>query len=191
MGNALAILLVTALQAAPAPEGELPAERPAVSAPSLERKIHEQVNAARTERGLAPLARDDALDDIARVHSEEMATTGVLSHVNQRGQGPMERGFEAGYRCRKDYGQRYTIGVSENLSQQNLYDSVRRVLEDGQVVGEIYDWNTEEDIARSTVQGWLASEEHRQNLLEPRFDREGIGVAITADGRVYITQNLC
>ena len=63
-----------------------------------------------------------------------------------------------------------------------------------QLVGEVpvsYDWNSMKEIAKSTVDGWMDSEGHRKNILTPRFDREGIGVVISPDDKVYITQNLC
>jgi uncharacterized protein YkwD len=34
----------------------------------------------------------------------------------------------------------------------------------------------------------MNSSGHRKNILTPTYDREGIGVAISADGRVYITE---
>ena len=32
---------------------------------------------------------------------------------------------------------------------------------------------------------------HRENILTGVFDREGIGVEITQDYKVYVTQNFC
>jgi uncharacterized protein YkwD len=32
---------------------------------------------------------------------------------------------------------------------------------------------------------------HRQNILTPHWETEGIGVFITPDGRVLLTQNFC
>ena len=48
-----------------------------------------------------------------------------------------------------------------------------------------------EEIAQSTVDGWMDSEDHRKNILTEKFDREGIGVVISDDDKVYITQNMC
>jgi uncharacterized protein YkwD len=48
-----------------------------------------------------------------------------------------------------------------------------------------------DEIARQVVDGWMGSEGHRENLLKRGFDRQGIGVAITAGGKVFVTQNLC
>ncbi len=32
---------------------------------------------------------------------------------------------------------------------------------------------------------------HRENILTEIYDREGIGVEITDDHKVYVTQNFC
>jgi uncharacterized protein YkwD len=37
----------------------------------------------------------------------------------------------------------------------------------------------------------MSSEGHRENVLKRDFDRQGIGVAITRGGKVFVTQNLC
>jgi uncharacterized protein YkwD len=120
-----------------------------------------------------------------------MAEKGFFSHLDRSGDGPSERGRELGYRCRKDYGRYYTEGIAENLFQNNLYDSVREVYRNGKRVDRIYHWNTQEQIARSTVRGWMESPEHRRNLLNAQYDREGIGIAVSEDDKVYITQNFC
>jgi uncharacterized protein YkwD len=54
-----------------------------------------------------------------------------------------------------------------------------------------YDWKTAGKIAESTVHGWMNSQGHRKNILTPRWKSEGIGVAISPDDKVYITQNFC
>jgi uncharacterized protein YkwD len=54
-----------------------------------------------------------------------------------------------------------------------------------------YDWNTIKQIAESTVKGWMHSPGHRKNILAPHWRSEGIGVALSPDDKVYITQNFC
>jgi uncharacterized protein YkwD len=41
--------------------------------------------------------------------------------------------------------------------------------------------------AKLAVEEWMASEEHRENILSPDFDRSGIGVAVKGDV-AYATQ---
>jgi uncharacterized protein YkwD len=48
------------------------------------------------------------------------------------------------------------------------------------------------DIPSYVVNTWMNSAEHRENILRGSYDREGIGIALSADGnRVYVTQNFC
>jgi uncharacterized protein YkwD len=55
----------------------------------------------------------------------------------------------------------------------------------------VYDWNSLEQIARSTVSGWMKSPGHRKNILQPFWKTEGIGIAVSPDDKVLITQNFC
>jgi uncharacterized protein YkwD len=37
----------------------------------------------------------------------------------------------------------------------------------------------------------MGSSGHRENILSSAYDREGIGVAIAKDDKVYITEDFC
>ncbi len=76
--------------------------------------------------------------------------------------------------------------VGENIHQNNLYSGT--VTEKKKTT---YNWNSQEQIAAITLKEWMGSEGHRKNILEKNFSREGIGVAIAADDKVYITELLC
>jgi len=115
-----------------------------------------------------------------------MAKNNYFSHVNLRGLDPTGRGSQVGYSCYKNYGSYYTTGIAENIFQNNLYDSVTYY--NGV---PSYDWSSQEEIAQSTVNGWMNSPGHRQNILTSTYDSQGIGVAIAADDKVYITEDFC
>jgi uncharacterized protein YkwD len=76
--------------------------------------------------------------------------------------------------------------IGENIHQNVLYS--RAITERKKTT---YDWNSMERIAATTMKDWMDSDGHRQNILEKKFTREGIGVAIAPDDKVYITQILC
>jgi len=157
---------------------------PAIDIPEIEEQIHNLVNAERISHGLSPLQYDTQLASIARAHSEDMASRGYFSHYNPEGQGPTERAKAAGYNCYKNYGSYYTDGIAENIFQNWLYSSITYYNGNPR-----YNWNTQSEIAYSTVEGWMNSSGHRQNILNSNYDKEGIGVAITSDYKVYITQD--
>ncbi len=164
------------------------AENPyTISTTALEQRVHDLINQQRTANGLAVLRFDGALADIARHHSEDMAVQDYFAHMNPAGQDPTARGIAAGYTCRKDYGSYYYFGIAENLFQNNLYSSAT-YFNNRETV---YTWNPPEAIAQTTVGGWMNSSGHRKNILTPTFDREGIGIAIASDNKVYITENFC
>ncbi len=61
-------------------------------------------------------------------------------------------------------------------------------------IGDVYSCgivSNEEDIAKCTIDGWMSSQGHRENILTNWFYCEGIGVAISESNEVYITQKFC
>lgn len=59
--------------------------------PTLERELHSAVNSVRAERHLVSLTRHASLDEVARAHSQDMATRRYLSHDNPDGENPVDR----------------------------------------------------------------------------------------------------
>ena len=151
----------------------------------LEKAIHERINDERRTHGLPSLAWDDGLAAIARGHSRDMAVRGYFDHYSPDGGGFSLRYRKAGYVCEQRYGRTVFQGA-ENIALNHLYNAIRTV--NGT---RFYDWNDEEVLARTTVQGWMDSTGHRKNILAPAYRHEGVGIFITETGDVYITQNFC
>ena len=153
----------------------------------LERQIHNLVNAERKGRGLSPLTWDSELNAIARKHSEDMATRHYFGHTSPEGLEPIDRYQREGFVVRQipAGGNHYYLGCSENIYQCSL---IKRTwyLSGIPTHSEYY---SEEEIALLAVQGWMDSPGHRENIVTPYWESEGIGVAISSDGEVYITQN--
>ncbi len=84
---------------------------------------------------------------------------------------------------------------ANNLKPLILDDKLSKIAREHSVIThgnqKSYDWKSLNEIADSTVKGWMASSGHRQNTLEKNYSRAGIGAAIAADGQVYITQVFC
>ncbi|MGR8933126.1 MAG: CAP domain-containing protein [Gammaproteobacteria bacterium] len=156
----------------------------------MEQLIHRQINRERQNHGLAALAWDKRLADIARGHSRDMAQRNFFSHFNLQGEGPTERAKHYGWEGKKLIGaDTWAIGPAENIFLNHLYDKVITITENGIPVRKDYDWKTQQQIAESTVQGWMNSPGHRKNILSPPHERQGIGVAISGNA-VYITENI-
>lgn len=152
----------------------------------LERLVHDLVNLKRTQAGLPALARDDALSAVARGHSLDMAQRGYFEHATPEGFTPSDRAAEAGYGCRKDYDTFYTEGVAENVYSGWLYGSTTYFGPLG-----VNDYLTPHAIANGAADAWMDSPDHRENILGPRYDRVGTGVAVSEEESVLITQNFC
>lgn len=160
-------------------------QRPAISVSRLEQKIHSLINAERKKRGLSALEWSYSLNRIARRYSQDMAERNFFSHTDPEGKCFMDRYKEEGFTCRLRVGNTTCLGA-ENIAQDNLY---RSILYRNGIPS--YDWNTEDEIAASIVKGWMNSKAHRENILTPYFKHQGIGLSISDDGKVYVTQNFC
>jgi uncharacterized protein YkwD len=158
-----------------------------VEAAQVEARVAELVNAERARAGLPLLSSDPRLAEIARRHSQDMAARRFFDHVSPDGKDPERRGLDAGYPCRKNHGTYVTHGLGENIFQSSVFSSVTF----GTAGARTYQWMSADEIARQVVDGWMGSEGHRENVLKRGFDRQGIGVAITSGGKVFVTQNLC
>jgi uncharacterized protein YkwD len=152
--------------------------REKIDAEKLELKIHNLVNGERQNYGLPSLQYDTNLAEIARAHSEDMVRRNFFNHVNPDGLDPTARAKASGYPCYKNFGSYYTDGIAENIDITPI----------GKVLGfgDVYSMD---DIAGCCVSTWMNSPGHRQNILGSSYYKEGIGVAISSDDKVYITED--
>ena len=163
---------------------------PKITAAELERQIHQQINRVRQNHGLSQLHRDELLAAIARQHSRDMASYHFFSHMNLKGEGPVERAQKLGWNKKKQRdANSWAVGPGENIFMNNLYDKVVTIKENGVAVKKEYAWKTQEEIAQSTVQGWMDSPPHRKNILSPDYDQQGIGVSISGH-EIYVTEDM-
>jgi uncharacterized protein YkwD len=160
--------------------------RPRLSVSGLERQIHLLINKERQKHSLPLLEWSDTLATIARKHSKDMSGRNYFAHNSPEGRDFSFRYQQEGYTCEVRVGRTIYQGA-ENLAQNNLYDSITTV--NGKPTH--IDWNSQEKLAETTVQGWMKSPGHRKNILTPHFQNEGIGVVIAPDDKVYVTQNFC
>ena len=103
------------------------------------------------------------LDRIARERSDYMAHGGPFAHENAEGQLVAHNMMKSRVSQYGYFGENIMMEQWENLS----FDAQR--------------------FARQAVDGWMASEGHRANILSPNYDRSGIGVVINGNA-AYVTQ---
>lgn len=128
--------------------------------------IHERTNQAREERGISTVEFNAKIAYISRQYSRRMAKSGEFGH-GVDGKSQNERVW--------DYGM-YCGSIGENI----FYTKINH----GQVKKYSPQFSSE-----STVTTWLNSDEgHRENLLNDEWEYEGVGVYVTADAKVYVTQ---
>lgn len=154
----------------------------------LEKEIHNLVNQKRTQQGLVNLEFDEKLSEIARYHSKDMAIRNYFEHVNPEGEDVDTRYKKFSYNCMISFGN-YIYSGAENIMLNNIissyyYDPLTGYIQE-------YIFKSFDELSSSTVNGWMNSKGHRENILTPFWRKEGIGIYIDVDGEVYITQNFC
>ena len=118
------------------------------------------VNRQRVLSGLAPLKFSPRLAVIARGHSYDMAMRHYLAHNSPDGVAPADRISGVGIGYRV---------VGENIYMDDSADSA--------------------DVAQRAMNGWLKSPEHLANIVSGKFTETGVGIAHSADGGTYVTQD--
>jgi uncharacterized protein YkwD len=124
----------------------------------LEEQAFALVNEQRLLQHLEPLSWDLEMLYLAREHSENMARLNFFSHIGRDGKLPDDRANDIGI---EDCG-----GIGENIAfNQGVKNNI--------------------EVA---IQGWTNSQHHKENLLDKKWTRSGIGIAQTSDGKFYMTQ---
>ena len=125
-----------------------------------ETEIMGLVNQRRARGGLPPLKFSARLAVIARGHSYDMAMRHYLAHNSLDGFAPADRISGAGIGYR---------AVGENIYMDDVADSA--------------------GVPGRAMNGWLKSPEHLANIISGKFTETGVGIAQSADGAVYVTQD--
>lgn len=125
-----------------------------------EAEILTMVNQERARAGLHPLRFSPRLAVIARGHSYDMAIRRYFAHNSPEGSTPAQRVRGVGIEYRQ---------MAENIYMDDFRDA------DG--------------LAVRAVKGWLSSPEHRANMLSPELIESGVGIAHSAGGKTYLTQD--
>ncbi|MFP8891481.1 CAP domain-containing protein [Natrialbaceae archaeon A-CW2] len=143
----------------------------------VERIFHEEINEVRAEHGAGALIYDDDLASIASDHSEDMKIRDYFAHVDPNGQDVMDRYHEYGYRC---------DAAGENIAETYVHERIEE-----SSTGNTIRITDEEELAKQLVQQWMDSPGHRENILHSEWQRQGLGLYFSDDGKVYATQNFC
>ena len=153
-------------EAAPAqPARVVPELAPPAALGPLEVQTLALVNGARSGRGLAPLAWDEALSGVARAHAQEMMSRGVVSHTGSDGSSPQDRLRRA--------------GIGFRFGSENIWTY----------------WGSDPAKGPSTMHAAMMAESfapgvwnHIGNILYTGYRRIGVGIAVNRAGVQYLSE---
>jgi uncharacterized protein YkwD len=124
-----------------------------------ESEIMDLVNDERERAGLAPLKFSPRMAVMARGHSYDMAIRRYFAHNSPEGSTPADR--------------LRGVGIEYQQLAENIY---------------MDDSRDADGLPQRALKVWLASTD-RTNLLSPAFTESGVGIARSADGKTYVTQD--
>jgi uncharacterized protein YkwD len=125
------------------------------------------INDVREQHELGTLSEDALLTSLAREHSISMVENNFFCHARYPGERPLSYNMSPG-----------------TIRGENLAKIPTRQYIPGPFLSlqEVCEW---------AVSGWMDSDGHRANILEPRFYKTGVGVSLSDEGDfvyLYITQ---
>ncbi len=124
----------------------------------LEREAADLINQERLKLGLTAIAWSEDAAKVARLHSSNMAKLNFFGHAGADGKMVDERADQLGVKKWR--------AIGENIAFNRGYS----------------------DPIKTAVEKWMQSTGHRNNLLNPRWQETGIGIAVTPEGCFYFTQ---
>lgn len=149
---------------------------------SLEREVHSLINKERRTRNVRTLILGKYLSTIAKGHSEDMCKNHFFSHTNKKGLSPSGRANLANYNCPEGL----HVGIGENICQEYVFCGIKETKS-----GNTKSYYSRADLAKTLVMIWMHSPGHKENILNAGYNRHGIGVSISSNGKVYATSNFC
>lgn len=136
-----------------------------IDATELAQEILDEANRVRVENGRTALVDDARLEFVAQAHSDDMMARNYKSHYNPEGEGPADRVHRLYPEMLGD--------VGENLLGIEVENGVLAPVP---------------ALAKETVQEWMNSPEHRENLLNPIFTH--MAVAVSTRGESFLATQL-
>lgn len=124
----------------------------------VEKAVCDETNDLRSRSHQTLLVLDPVLSEIARGHSEEMMSQRYFAHDS-----PNQMCKTVRDRLR--FGHRFCLTSAENLHKSQGFDRTR--------------------LAKLAVQSWMESPGHHRNMMNPKFNRIGVGVACKGDSYLF------
>lgn len=166
--------------------------KPDYNLQELEQLFHKRINEQRAVNSLSVLRWDEYLAEIARKHSQDMAKNGFLSHISSDGRDIDYRYRVAGYKCKipfkKSKDEVLYLTGGEDI---NYHPIIKYIYKD---TGKIAEYYTEEEIVKNIINEWKRNEEYSDyygKAINKNARAQGIGVAMSKNNEIYVTQNLC
>ncbi|MBU0532165.1 CAP domain-containing protein [Candidatus Micrarchaeota archaeon] len=135
--------------------------------------IFQYTNEERVNYGLGPLIYDPNLEKMANWQSKCLAENDIFEHDSIEC-GTLEQRFQY-FQINDSGGENLFLNWDAEYYYDDNWDPV--------------EYSSEEEIAHSTVDGWMLSPGHRANVLDEFYTHMAIGIYLGDEHDILITQN--
>lgn len=140
-------------------------------------ELYTMTNINRGDNNIDTLDLNQSLENVAQYKASNMKQKDYVSHVSPSGSNLTDRLDRFGLKCNQS---------GENIGQ--LY--YKREI-DVNYADENVNYTTEKELASGINKQFMNSNQHKSNIISREYDDYGIGMSITENGKVYVTQVFC
>jgi len=135
-------------------------------------------NEQRKNSNLSELVWNEELYQLADGHAKEMARYRYMNHVNRAGLDATGRARKQGFETRKEVEIDGKRGIREGVAENLAFTGTGHVIGSGYINPAV-----PRAVAETFINGWMKSQGHRQNIVEPAVT--DLGVSVRKGGAYY------
>lgn len=140
-------------------------------------ELYTLTNINRGNKNIDTLELNDSLENVAQYKANNMKQKDYVSHTSPSGSNLTDRLNKFGLKCEQS---------GENIGQIHY----KREIEVN-YKNEPVNYTTEKELASGIDKQFMNRDGNKNNIISRQYDDYGIGLSITENGKVYVSQIFC
>jgi uncharacterized protein YkwD len=140
-------------------------------------ELYTLTNINRGDDNIQTLDLNDSLENVAQYKANNMKQKDYVSHTSPSGSNLTDRLDKFGLKCKQ---------TGENIGQIHYKREIDVNYEDTTV-----NYTTEKELAQGINKQFMDRDGNKNNIISRQCDDYGIGLSITKNGKVYVSQIFC
>lgn len=140
-------------------------------------ELYTLTNINRGNKNIDTLELNDSLENVAQYKANNMKQKDYVSHTSPSGSNLTDRLNKFGLKCEQS---------GENIGQIHYKREIEVNYKD-----EPVNYTTEKELASGIDKQFMNRDGNKNNIISRQYDDYGIGLSITENGKVYVSQIFC